>query len=89
MDLINAEKKQSTIMGDLNIDLLKYNLHDKTTAYVDNIFSRGFVPLISKPTRVTTSSASLIDHMYTNTIPTTTITGIIINDVADHWYIPY
>ena len=85
MDLINAEKKQSTIMGDLNIDLLKYNIHEQTKNYVDNVFSRGFVPLISKPTRVTTSSASLIDHMYTNSIPTTTITGIIINDVADHF----
>jgi hypothetical protein len=72
-------------MGDFNIDLLKYNLHEKTKDYIDNIFSRGFVPLISKPTRVTTSSASLIDHMYTNSIPKTTMTGIIINDVADHF----
>ena len=44
-----------------------------------------FLPLISKPTRVTTSSATLIDHMYTNDITSSHNSGIIINDVADHF----
>ena len=38
MRIINTEKKHSTIMGDLNIDPQKYNIHEKTNDYVDKIF---------------------------------------------------
>ena len=48
MRIINTEKKHSTIMGDFNIDLLKYNIHEQTNYYVDNIFENGFMPLITK-----------------------------------------
>lgn len=89
MNIINAEKKKSTIMGDFNIDLLKYNSHDKTNDYVDNLFTQGFLPLITKPTRVTSISATLIDHIYTNDICKTSTSGIILTDIADHFGIFY
>ena len=76
-------------MGDFNIDLLKYNSHDKTNNYVDNLFTQGFLPLITKPTRVTSTSATLIDHIYTNNICKASISGIILTDVADHFGIFY
>ena len=41
--------------------------------------------MISKPTRVTPSSATLIDHIITNNIDSSNTSGIIINDVADHF----
>jgi hypothetical protein len=72
-------------MGDFNIDLLKYNSHTKTNEYVDNVFSRGFLPIITKPTRIFQSSATLIDHIYTNSISSDSSSGIIITDVADHF----
>ena len=64
--IINDEKKHCTLMGDFNLDLLKYNVHEKTTDFVDNIISHGFLPTIHKPTRVTTESATIIDHIYVN-----------------------
>ena len=85
MDIVNKEKKSCVIMGDINIDLLKYNLHNKTNEYVDNVISRGFLPLITKPTRVFPSSATLIDHIYSNNISAQLSSGIIITDVADHF----
>ena len=87
MDTIQRENKQCMIMGDMNIDLLKFETHLRTNEYLDSIFANGFLPLISKPTRVTTSSATLIDHMYTNDITSSHHSGIIINDVhlADHF----
>ena len=72
-------------MGDMNIDLLKCNCHNKTNEYLDNLFSYGFIPTISKPTRVTRSSATLIDHINTNDITLRYTSGIIITDVADHF----
>ena len=68
MDIINNEKKSCLLMGDFNIDLLKYNLHNKTNDFVDSIFGKGFLPQILKPTRITQSTATLIDHIYSNDI---------------------
>jgi len=43
------------------------------------------MPVITKPTRVTSSSATLIDHIYSNNISASSKSGIIINNVADHF----
>ena len=48
-------------------------------------FSHGFIPVIYKPTRIITSSATLIDHMYSNIITLSHYSGIIINHVIDHF----
>ena len=85
MDSINNEHKHGIIMGDMNIDLLKFGSHNKTNDYLDNIFCRGYIPAIMRPTRVTRSSATLIDHIYTNNICASSRSGIIITDVADHF----
>ena len=71
-------------MGDMNIDLLKFEVHRRTDDYLNNLFSHGFLPDISKPTRVTNTSATLIDHIYTNDITSAFHSGISIIDVADH-----
>ena len=85
VDLINTENKQCLIMGDMNVDLLKYQNHAKTNQYTDSLFSNGLVPLITIPTRVSRSSATLIDHMYSNRIATNATSGVIITDLADHY----
>ena len=63
---LNDDNKETYIMGDMNIDLLQYENYQKTNEYLDNIFSLGYIPLISKPTRITPHSATFIDHIYTN-----------------------
>jgi len=72
-------------MGDINIKLLNFEKHIKTEYYLEGLFSNGFVPIIVKPTRITASSATLIDRVYTNNITTTGQAGIIITDLADHF----
>ena len=84
LDIINTERKHSIIMGDMNIDLLKIDVHQKTNDYLESLFSYGFSPTITLPTRLTCNSATLIDHIYTNRT-TSTKSGIIITDVADHF----
>ncbi len=85
LDTINVEYKTSMVMGDMNIDLLKFQAHMKTNEYLDNIISRGFLPVITKPTRICTSSATLIDHIYTNDITSSFLSGIVLSDLADHF----
>ena len=85
MHIINGDKKTGVILGDMNVDILKFNSHHLTGDYLDRLFSCGFLPVIVKPTRVTTSSATLIDHIYINDIATSGQSGIIITDIADHF----
>ena len=53
-------------MGDLNIDLLKSDVHKSTSSLLDVKISYNVFPVITKPTRVTESTATLIDHILTN-----------------------
>ena len=85
LNIINQEHKTGVIMGDMNIDLLKFKSNDKTNSYLDTLFSNGFLPLITKPTRVGPTSSTLIDHIYSNNKLVANISGVIINDVADHY----
>ena len=59
---IKEENKVSYLMGDFNIDLLKVNIHAKTNEFVNDVISQGFLPKITRPTRITPHSATLIDH---------------------------
>ena len=45
---------------------LKYNIITQVTEYIDLLFSYGFLQLIMKPTRCTSHSATLIDHVVSN-----------------------
>ena len=84
LGMVNNERKLCTVMGDFNIDLLQYNTNHKTNLFLDDIFSLGFVPVILKPTRITDTTATLIDHIYTNNISELKQSAIVITDVADH-----
>ena len=88
MNKINTERKHGIVMGDMNIDLLKFDIHNKTNDYLEALFSLGFSPVITLPTRLSQHSATLIDHIYTNRTSSTN-SGVIITDVADHFGIFY
>ena len=45
---------------------------------------RGFVPVIALPTRITSQTATLIDHIFVNNCEAVTKSGIITVDLSDH-----
>lgn len=61
-----AKGRKLFICGDWNIDLLKHEVNSDTNCFIDNCFSSGIYPLIIKPTRVTETSATLIDNIFTS-----------------------
>ena len=71
------------ICGDFNIDLLKYKIHQNTSRFVVMIFSLGLFPLITKPSRITQQSHTLID-IITNNIQQKTNSDLLLNDISDH-----
>ena len=48
------------------------------------LFDLGFMPVITKATRVTDHTSSLIDHIYTNTPEKVIKSGICLADISDH-----
>ena len=69
-------------MGDFNLDLIKFNQHKPTEDFLDSMFSFGFLPTITKPTRIH-GAATLIDNIFTSSQKILQ-SGIILNDISDH-----
>ena len=82
-DEFNPSKYDMCIMGDMNIDLLRYHSHQQTERYLDMIYSFDLLPVVTKPTRITNHAATLIDHIYTNTVNRST-SRIFTVDISDH-----
>ena len=66
IEIINKNKINHYIFGDINVNLLRYNENDQIRCYLNQLQSVNCHNLIDKPTRVTMSSTTLIDHIYTN-----------------------
>ena len=52
------------VAGDMNIDLTKCDAHKETASYIESVMTNNFMPTILMPMRITSYSASLIDHIY-------------------------
>ena len=59
-------------------------MHKGTNDFIDQRFSLGLYPLIDRPSRITTSSATLIDNIFTNQSNCDTCNGLHINAISDH-----
>ena len=84
---IKAGKKIAYLLGDYNINLLNTDNHAASQDFADVMFSHSFFPAITKPTRVTYKSATLIDNIFYNSYVenTSVITGILYTDISDHF----
>lgn len=82
--LFNPYKYQLYVLGDMNIDFFKCSSHPPTEASLDMLYSNNLLPVVTKPTRLTSHSATLIDHIYTNNV-SQLLPGIITVDISDHF----
>ena len=55
-------------MGDFNIDLLRSESCDYANYFTEQLFTSSFFPLITKATRITHHTATLIDNIFTNNL---------------------
>ena len=87
LNVANRENKLIYLLGDINIDFLKTDEHSPTSSFVDTLYSYNVFPLITKPTRVTKTSATLIDHILTNNLDSESRhkQGILCTDISDHY----
>ncbi len=82
--LIANESHDLLIGSDSNFDFMKLSEHRPTSDLFDNFISNGFIPVITRPTRITHSSATLIDNLYINLQDDHLFSGIITTKLSDH-----
>ena len=85
LEEMETQKKTIFMCGDFNIDLLNYWHNGAASEFFNILASACLFPIISKPTRVQDSSASLIDNIFTNNLSIIERNGIIIDDTTDHF----
>ena len=87
LDRLNNMKNKEIILGmDHNINFLKHDVHPKTQEFIELNLDVNLLPVITKPTRVSTTSATLIDNIFvSNRLQHSINSAVIITDISDHF----
>ena len=87
LETVTRENKFCYILGDYNLDLLNCESHQHTKDFLDHMYSNSFIPLINRPTRITATTATLIDNIFTNNHQNKAQgqQGIIPCHISDHF----
>ena len=85
--MISKERKLCYFLGDFNLHILNYDLHSATVEFLDTLYAYVTLPLISRPTKITQSSATAIDNIFTNDANAfeNGCHGILVTDISDHF----
>ena len=90
LDKIKSENEMFACIGDYNISLMNIESHGPSQEFAEMMYSFSMYPCITKPTRVTTRSASSIDSIFCNNMPGSSLfTGKLYTDISDHFPIFY
>ena len=78
---------KSVIIGsDHNLDLIKCHAHRPTSVFIESLGLKGFTSCITKPTRVTYSSSTLIDNIFCKGSHCFEFDSfVLVEDVSDHY----
>ena len=79
-------KDTSIVIGDTNLDLMRFDTNKAHTDYANMLFSNGYLPYITYPTRITPHTATLIDHIFikSSSMEYEIISGIFYANISDH-----
>ena len=72
-------------MGDFNINLLSNE--NKVHNFLNLLYLYYFFPTINKPTKVTSTSASLIDNIWISNLHNHQVSGIHYTSISDNFRI--
>ena len=76
------------LMGGMNLNILSEHRRTITNEYLSMLGGNGLFPLITKSSRITQESATLVDHIFTSAMADPTFPGIILSDISGHFF-PY
>ena len=84
LEKLAKEKKTVFLLGDFNIDLLKYEHQKATNEFIDSRSSNMVLPYIIKSSRITSHSESIIDNIFSNYISQEIISRNLTSTISDH-----
>ena len=88
-DFLNKQErsdKAAFLLEDFNLNALDCNTNKVAKKIFNLVFQNGFLPLVQRPTRVTRTSATAIDHILTSRVLENKIqSGIMKTDISDHF----
>ena len=88
---VNSKRKSESgikelILGmDHNMDLLKSEAHTQTRKFLETLHDENLFPAITRPSRITQTSATLIDNVFLSEILYRQFdSALLIRDISDH-----
>ena len=87
LDKLKKQKDHEVVIGlDHNLDLLKSHLSHPTNDFIELNLDREMIPCITKPTRITNKSATLIDNiMISRSLQRNYASLVVTDDISDHF----
>ena len=83
-NLLSEKNKEIVLLGDFNIDLLKYRKDHNAADFLDQMYSTSLVPQITSPTRITSHSRTLTDNIFSTVTSENAMSGNIVTSISDH-----
>ena len=85
LEKLSSENKDVFLIGDFNTDLINSDT-EPISSFLDTLTENLYVPHITLPTRITPTSSTLIDNIYSNTINFSLgISGNLMSAISDHF----
>ena len=83
LQTLNRKNTKVLLKDDINIDLPTYTT--LPSDYMRLLHSNAFCNLITKPTRVTSTTQTIIDHILTNDNESIMTPGVLSYKISDHY----
>ena len=84
-ELYSSRNRNIYLMGDFNIDLIKFESCSYSKKLLELTQSLSLFPAVDKPTRVYGNSATLIDNIFSNNLENNLVCGNIVTDTTNHF----
>ena len=83
---IDKNRKEIILGMDHNLDLLKHNTHVPTQKFIELLMEKRLMPIITRSTQVTNSSATLLDNIILSmNLYNRYSSSVIMHDISDHF----
>ena len=83
---MSKKKPKAIVIGlDHNLDFLKCDTHRGTSQFIQHNLDFNLIPTITRPTRITRNSATLIDNIIVSqSLCGSYLSSVMIDDISDH-----
>ena len=82
VSIVSKENKTVFLLGDWNLNLMNHLHHQATSDFLELLFSRMVFPMITRPTCITSHTASLINNIFTGEPLNKCTSGLFLNTVT-------